>query len=31
MTSRVRPDPEEHPDLIAGAAVQDADSLLGRG
>src|SRR5258705_607011 len=31
MTSRVRPDPEERPDLIAGAAVQDADSLLGRG
>jgi two-component system sensor histidine kinase KdpD len=31
MTSRVRPDPEERPDLIAGAAVQDADSLAGRG
>src|SRR3984885_7459522 len=31
MTSRVRPDPEERPDLIAGAAVQDADSLADRG
>jgi two-component system, OmpR family, sensor histidine kinase KdpD len=31
MTSRVRPDPEERPDLIAGAAVQNADSLAGRG
>jgi two-component system sensor histidine kinase KdpD len=31
MTSRVRPDPEKRPDLIAGAAVQDADSLAGRG
>jgi two-component system sensor histidine kinase KdpD len=31
MTSRVRPDPGERPDLIAGAAVQDADSLADRG
>jgi two-component system sensor histidine kinase KdpD len=31
MTSRVRPDPEESQDLIAGAAVQDADSLADRG
>ncbi len=31
MTSRVRPDPEERQDLIAGAAAQDADSLAGRG
>jgi two-component system sensor histidine kinase KdpD len=31
MTSRVRPDPEERQDPIAGAAVQDADSLADRG
>jgi two-component system sensor histidine kinase KdpD len=31
MSSRARPDPEERPDLIAHAAVSDADSLAGRG